>query len=119
MANPEHVAILRQGADKWNKWVRRIEMHARGPIVDIKPVDLSRANFNRALLQGLDLARFHPDWAAGSGSSFYGVWGPVQGNLVGIDLEEADLFQANMSGADLREASLRGAFLHGATIDQA
>ena len=75
-ANPEHLAILKQGVDAWNEW--------RKQNPDIRP-DLSEADLNGAYLVQADLS---------------GV------NLTGADLSGADLSGANLSGADLSNANL-------------
>lgn len=46
MANPEHLEILKQGVDVWNKW--------REEHPEVRP-DLSRATLSRATLSGADL----------------------------------------------------------------
>ncbi len=46
MANPDHLAILRQGVDKWNLW------RTQEPNVEI---DLTRADLEDAQLAGVDL----------------------------------------------------------------
>jgi len=46
MANPEHLEILQQGVEQWNKW--RNEHH------DVKP-DLSGATLSKAYLVGANL----------------------------------------------------------------
>jgi uncharacterized protein YjbI with pentapeptide repeats len=96
MANPEHLKILRQGVETWNKW------REENPEVKI---DLSTAS-----LVGPKLSR----------SDFGKV------NLRGANLKEADLGEtlldkSNFENADLRaarlcSASLRGADLAGANL---
>ena len=104
MANPEHLKILKQGVEQWNKWRR--ERPATRP-------DLSHAEHSRVKLWGADFK-----WADLSGA-----------NLSKADLYRADLHYAQLSGADLsgayfleadlREAVLRGAVLHGAELRSA
>ena len=48
MANPEHVKILKQGAETWNAW--------RSDVLKAPP-DLSWADLTRADLRGADLSR--------------------------------------------------------------
>ena len=51
MANPEHLAILKQGVEQWNKWrERHLEV---GP--DLSAADLSKANLIGAKLNGATL----------------------------------------------------------------
>ena len=51
MANEEHLKILKQGVEQWNKW--RLENA-------IKP-DLSGANLSGANLSGANLQRCQPE----------------------------------------------------------
>jgi len=91
MANPEHVEILRRGAEAWNKWV----FGHRRPAPDLSEVQLVGAELKTADFSGVDLHR---------------------ANLMGADLRraifgaDADLSKADLRGADLREAIIvRGA----------
>jgi uncharacterized protein YjbI with pentapeptide repeats len=84
MANDEHVAILKQGVDAWNKW--------RGENPDIRP-DLSKADFSGRDLRNANL----------SGA-----------RLIGTDLDNADLSGACLIDTDLDTANLSHAVLVGA-----
>ena len=53
MANPEHLEILRQGVEKWNRW--RLENPEVIP--DLTDAGLSGANLSGANLSGADLSR--------------------------------------------------------------
>ncbi len=86
MANPEHLAILKQGLEQWNKWR---EEHP-GVRPELHMADLAAENLCRA-----DLS-----WAI----------------LSGANLNEAKLIMANLLGADLRGARLSGARLTGANL---
>ncbi|MCB2146905.1 MAG: toll/interleukin-1 receptor domain-containing protein [Deltaproteobacteria bacterium] len=96
MANPEHVELLKQGVEAWNRWK---DEHQK-----IRP-DLSNTSLN-----GLDLCNYEL-----SEVDFRGA------NLQRADLREANLFRsqlysaklrgANLSSANLREANLREADL--------
>ncbi len=94
MANEEHLKILRQGVEAWNKW--RDENRAIEP-------DLSGANLIRA-----DLRKAYLDDA--------GLFGA---NLSGADLRKAYLSEADLSRADLSGANLIGAYLIRANLDNA
>ena len=53
MANPKHLAILKQGGDVWNQW--RGENINTAP--DLRGTNLTKANLGLADLRGADLAR--------------------------------------------------------------
>jgi hypothetical protein len=105
MANPEHLRILKEGVDVWNKW--------RAEHLEIRP-DLNEAYFNGANLSGADLSR-----AKLGGADLR------RANLSGADLRGAGLSpgarlrSANLTGADLRGADLKGARLSGARLSRA
>ena len=81
MANPEHLAKLKEGVMAWNAW-RAENEEVR---VDLSGADLTEANLTGADLTGADL---------------------TEANLTG-----ADLRGANLTGARLKEAILSGANL--------
>ena len=50
MANPEHLAILKQGVERWNKWrAEHPELHP-----DLSGANLEEADLIRAKLNGVD-----------------------------------------------------------------
>jgi hypothetical protein len=53
MANPEHLAILKQGVDVWNEW-RKQEKHVVPDLsdADLKGADLIEASLSHANLTG-------------------------------------------------------------------
>jgi uncharacterized protein YjbI with pentapeptide repeats len=73
MANPEHVAILEQGVEAWNRW--------RQERPDIRP-DLTQAFLQYTNLSGIDFSRV---------------------DLVRVDLGWAHLGGANFCRANLNE----------------
>jgi hypothetical protein len=96
MANPEHLAILQQGVEVWNKW-RRDRPDLRPNLHDadlygavLSSADLSTVNLRGGGLRGADLSKAH---------------------LRGADLTGAELQFANFRGADLTRANLEGAKL--------
>ncbi len=96
MANPEHVEILKQGVDVWNRW--RGENWSIVPDLEMahfSEADLRLVNLSKAVLRGTELSR-----ADLRGAS-----------LTTTDLSRADLTKADLTKADLRWADLRGAVL--------
>lgn len=89
MANPEHLAILKQGVKVWNEW--------RDKNPDISP-DLSETDLSRMDFTGADLA-----WC----------------NLCEVDLYRTVLVEANFWNADVRNATLRLANLAEADLSGA
>jgi len=97
MANPEHLALLRQGVDIWNT---RQTASSRADLsgADFRDVDLRKAN-----LRGADLRKANLSKA----------------NLAGADLKEADLTEAMLTEAYLGRASLWRAHCFRARLDGA
>jgi len=110
MAIPQHLDVLKQGAQVWNNWrtehpgeepdlagAKLSAVDLRGANLretDLRWADLSGANLSAAILNRADLRR-----ANLSRSIFYQA-----------KLSEANLSETYLSGADLREADLRKAF---------
>lgn len=109
MADPVHLAILRQGVEVWNAWLRA---HA-----DVTP-DLQHANFREADLFGVNLGR-----AILTGSIFTGArlqWSTLTDAILPeVNLQEADLTEANLTRANLTRALLYHADLTRANLTQA
>ncbi len=89
MADEKLVAILKQGAEAWNRWRE-----------DNEPSEI-------------DLREARLDWAKLSGADLY------RADLRGVSLYAADLGGANFSQADLRGANLRGGQLEWANLHAA
>ncbi|HKP55013.1 MAG TPA: toll/interleukin-1 receptor domain-containing protein [Chloroflexia bacterium] len=113
MANPEHVAILKQGVAVWNKWRQEnptIRLDLRE--ADLEEADLYKANLTGAELTGAklgwaDLTAARLEWANLSLSNFY------RANLL-----EANLSWADLSGTNLNRADLSGAYFIEAKLDK-
>ncbi|MFM5903220.1 MAG: pentapeptide repeat-containing protein [Dolichospermum sp.] len=98
MANPEHLALLKQGVGVWNKW--RDENSGIIPnfnYIDLRATDLSYANLYGANLYGAELSKAILIWA---------------------NLSKANLSKANLSKANLSKANLRGANLSAANLEK-
>jgi hypothetical protein len=86
MANPEHLAKLREGPEAWNRW--------REEHLEVVP-DLRDANLIGANLSGTNLI----------GANLSGA-GLIRANLSWAGLGEAYLLRANLRGADLHKTLL-------------
>jgi uncharacterized protein YjbI with pentapeptide repeats len=136
MANEEHLEILRQGVEVWNRWreenpetipdLSGTFLHAADlsqadlgganlrladlRVTDLRRVDLGRADLYRAILSGANL--FVADLRGADLRQAY----LTSADLYGANLHEANLRQADLSGANLRQAELSGADLTGAAV---
>src|SRR5271157_5465614 len=104
MANPEHLEILKQGVETWNKWRKA---HP-GVTPELNEASLRRARLSAADLRGARLGR-----ADLSGAHV------TRADLSGADLRGADLSGANLYLATLRRADLSGACLPYANLHSA
>jgi uncharacterized protein YjbI with pentapeptide repeats len=100
MANPEHLELLRQGVEVWNK-MRPTKPDLSG--ADLSAASLGKADLRAANLSGANLSRAHLSGA----------------DLIGADLRRANLSKANFSRADLRAANLSEANLNEAILTSA
>jgi TIR domain/Pentapeptide repeats (8 copies) len=113
MANPEHLEILKQGVERWNKW--------REEHPDVRP-DLGKADLFRANLSAADVIRAHfseVNLSEAKPSELVAKFISAGANLHGADLHGAGLEEANLSRADLSAADLSGAVLSGANLSAA
>ena len=118
MANEEHLKILKQGVEQWNKW--RLE-NAIWPNLygaDLSDADLSGANLSDAYLSGANLSGANLSGANLSDADLSGA-DLSDANLSGANLIDANLYRANLSGASLSRADLSGANLSGANLTSA
>jgi len=133
MANPEHLAILKQGVEAWNEW----REENADVIADLTEADLRGANLSDADLRDANLSNADLSNADLSGANLCETnlcRANLSGILCGADLSRADLRGANLyiadlcgadlsgsnlSGANLRVADLRGADLRGANLSEA
>jgi uncharacterized protein YjbI with pentapeptide repeats len=104
MANPVHLAKLKEGVEAWNQW--------RKENPDVIP-DMSRESLSHAELIGVNLRdaklrKVDLSWADLGGATFRGA-DLSAANLRGAHLFRAFLREADLRGADLSEADLRGA----------
>jgi len=109
MANEEHLRILKQGVEAWNRW-RRQNPETIPNLVGANLIRaiLSGANLREANLRGALLFNADLREASLSGADLIGVdlW---RANLIKADLKGANLVGANLSMANLSTANLTGA----------
>lgn len=121
MANEEHLEILRQGVEVWNRW-RAENPHVRPDLIgaDLTAASLMRADLREAYLNGANLQRANLSKADLSGATLSeaNLWGAglhsamlVSANLIKANLSEADLTAAILVMAELTGAKLRKAIL--------
>ena len=116
MANPEHLEILKQGVEQWNKW-REGHREVRPDLREagLREPDLSGVNLREADLHGANLREADLHGANLSEADLVGADFSTA-HLNGADLGLADLSKANLSEADLRKADLRWARLYWANL---
>jgi hypothetical protein len=119
MANPEHLEILKQGAEQWNKWRKEypdIRANLRDAVLygtNLRRYDLRGADLREAHFRGADLREADLRIASLSGADL------SEANLYWAMVSEADLSRAILIGANLRSAIVIGASLSGATLGDA
>jgi uncharacterized protein YjbI with pentapeptide repeats len=104
LANPEHLAKLKEGVEAWNQWREEnaeIKVDLRN--VNLKEADLKGANLSGANLKGADLSRAKLSAA----------------KLIQADLTEAIVYRARLDEADLSRANLGRANLIRADLHSA
>ncbi len=103
MANQEHLAILSQGVDEWNKW-RIDKWHIQVDLhnADLQGAALEEINFRGANLMQANLCSTNLTAANLENANL------IRANLTGASLSRANLFKADLRGACLRQASLGG-----------
>jgi hypothetical protein len=99
LANPEHLAKLKEGVEAWNQW--------RKESPEVRP-DLSGADLHQADLNGADLHKSHLNEAELG-----------EADLIGADLSNAHVGDAYLIGANLSGANLSGATFFGAHLNAA
>jgi uncharacterized protein YjbI with pentapeptide repeats len=136
MANPEHLEILTEGVEAWNRW--RSEDEAESPdlceanlsgarlrhanffgtdlrYANLSGADLCFATLARAALKGTNLSKCVANKSdfrlADLERAFLSEAEFNETNFKGADLSAANLRGAKLKLADLRESNLRGAHL--------
>jgi uncharacterized protein YjbI with pentapeptide repeats len=116
MANPEHLQILAQGVEAWNKW-RDQDKDTRADLRDtnLRDTNLRGVNFFGANLAGADLTGATIEGANLAAADLTGA--TIEGaSLPLANLMIAHLSEANLSAAKLNKANLNGTILCGANL---
>ncbi len=128
MANQEHLDILKQGVDVWNKWREANSIIPELHFANLKETNLIGANLNGADLRSADLKDTLLDFAylKGADLSKANLRKAVireahlnEANLSEAILYDSDLHLADFSKADLKDADLSKADLRGANLSEA
>jgi uncharacterized protein YjbI with pentapeptide repeats len=126
MANEEHLKILKQGVEQWNKWRFKNAIRPDLREADLFDANLSGANLSSANLSGANLSTANLNGADLSDANLSGAFLSAaflsSANLEGADLSGADLSGADLSSADLNylsSANLSSANLEGANLGNA
>ncbi len=118
MANEEHLKILNQGVEVWNKW--REENPGIAP--DLRRAylgfrNLNEVNLSIASLDGVDFSRSFLIGANLSDASLTDA-SFISAILIEADLSNANLLDANLSHANLSQAKLSDADLIDANLSE-
>ena len=121
MANPEHVEILLQGVEAWNRWRRE----RPGDEPDLSHFQVTQEQASSSIVYRSSppgvrnvTVKIRPDSEAiqsGNSEEELFLSGELEGDAVIVDSQsKAKLRGVNFVGADLRYANLQGAILTGA-----
>ncbi len=110
MSNPEHLDLVKQGADTWNRWYKE---HYWGTTPDLRGADLSNIDLSDVRLS---FARLEE--ACFSGSNLQHAYF-VKSRLIHADLSHTNLRVAHLDRAWLLDANLQGAQLNAAKVRKA
>ena len=119
MANQEHLDILNQGVDVWNRWreehpdIRPDLSKVHLPWEDLTGVDFSETDLTHAYLYETKFLKANLSGANLSHSHLY------KANFVDAELQDAVLSEAELVKADFIQADLNGAILKNAHLNWA
>jgi hypothetical protein len=111
MANREHLEILKQGVEAWNRW----RAEKAGLVPDLSGADLyvgvlNHANLSNTILEGADLNHGEAMYASFRSAMLQNA------RLDSATLTEADFRAANLDGCSLKSANLANADLRTANL---
>ena len=111
MANPEHLAILKQGVAVWNEW-RKTFAYLTPDLAnaDLRNQNLDGINFSRCILHSVGLFQSSLIKANLDGAELINAY------LMGVDFTGASFMFTHLSGTKLLGAKLNGANLTGANL---
>jgi hypothetical protein len=109
LANPEHLAKLKEGVAPWNQWRKQNP----GILPDLSAADLRKADLHGANLSGGDLR------AANLSAAYLDDANFSDANASEVNLSEASLSGANLSKSNLGKADLTWANLFDAKLGSA
>jgi len=92
MANEQHVELIKQGSEAWNRWREQNP----GESIDLSEADLRGFALAKANLKGADLKKAKLQFSNLAGAS-----------MEGANLEAARLQEANLQGAQLENAVVK------------
>jgi hypothetical protein len=124
MANAEHIAILKKGVDRWNKWrednpsvdpdLSRADLSrltdTQIKFANLARADLSGTNLDYAYLRGADLREARLCDVLCHNSSF------IEADCSGANFQRAKLGRANLYRAVCVNTDFSGGFLGGASL---
>jgi uncharacterized protein YjbI with pentapeptide repeats len=108
MANPEHLAVLKEGVATWNDWRGLPNLYPDLTAADLAGADLEGIIVGKADLGGAVLSDAHLPHSDLGGTELVGA------KLTRARLGGANLIRAHIDKADFEDADLSGATLGGA-----
>jgi pentapeptide repeat protein len=110
MANEDHVALLKQGAKRWNEWRKQCRRKRSRVTPDLYSAVLIGRQLDGFDLHGANLGGVDLSNASAQGARFDKAF-LEEANLFSAVLTESRFWRALMAGVDLRRAILKKAIL--------
>jgi hypothetical protein len=106
MANPEHLKILKQGVEVWNKW----REENKNTLPDLSEADISRKAFSDLFARASTIGVRLPTGSQPIGANLDGA------NFNNADLSRTSLYESQLVDATFINANLTGANLSGVNL---